>query len=827
MTKLRKFLNNKNPEQALRATFESPTFEELNAIMGLTGNQQQSLKLQLERAAQIIEHVDRSFRNRIHEYRREDLLLRIRSLAWEAEDAEEEVEYWFLRALYLAIDGHESTLNNIIRTAKGIRSNLRQILNNRPLTPQTQREIDQLCENTPTYRDLIQEDAQRHQFAWEVQHTKVKDIQITNNTTLVQKQLHRKNWTLVIDESGKFKHHHQAEHPHVVGILIPTDSTLPTATIHTTDNKDGAHHGLVLQRLLSEKDISIFGMTMDNVIPIKTTGEQWIDCVSELISWIIRLLPMGNNTTLEVVVEQHAQHSPKEKAGQMKGLILQDLAQHSEQKANQLDLKIRFASKYNVNNVRLGQTLQKHTHPWLAYADVVSNTWAGKDREHSQRWLQESNLLDTSLHSNVTSEHRQILDVYLQRDSRKVLSGNLWDLLLMNSNGNSSIFTYLHARWQKYTAKSEAQWEELMEHTFAHLESKAVYMKKLVLQVEWLQVAHSMKRQQQALGTKELAMFEMIRLATANHKGESLDFNTDIKPFAHKKKQLLDEDSRLCCWMDLYLAVQLTHYYNFQFAYSLSAKWLSIPNSTQVIGLNLQGRIQSTMGQQLAFQRKYQEAIQQFDQAIETFGKLSTPRERRKEQIHTRTYKVIVMIDSGLYQPAEIEQEMIVLLDNCHNMTTFCQQLAQSNDNDSKYIHHALVRYLYMYKPEHLTDSYLRLEPTWKSSHYHPWTWINVYRALLLHEKNLPNTHAWYQQALKGLNFDGIELAIGIAILTIGLQIESPHVDCTVQNIQDKLVIWKRYNLGSTQFRDTIREVLTTNVEPRDWLSKALPFNFH
>lgn len=463
----------------------------------------------------------------------------------------------------------------------------------------------------------------------------------------------------------------------------------------------------------------------------------------------------------------------------------------------------------------------KDTHPWLAFADIAAYMWGTTNKMYS-KWFKDSRLRDHSLHQNLTPIHRDILDTLV---SDKSLNGDLWnELILSAANNPSHLLQWLNQQWIQKAQNDPNQWDMCMKHTLDHLYSKGIYMPLLTLQAKWLETVKD--KRQQKLSLREELMFDTVRLATSNHQGKVLNIQQDLAAFKHKKELLMDEDTRASCLMDLHLAVQLTHFFAFPHAKNITSEWLKHP--TALIGLNLRGRVESTIGQQYAFMGKNEKAVEQFSTAIETFGRLSTPSERLGEQGHTRSYKVIAMMDSSSHSHADIETEMLKLV-RCSTMTDLCKILSTNKDDNLKYVHHLFLRYIYLHKRTELINQYLTSKRQWTTGVYHPWGWINMYRALLLAENEDASAKNFLDSGLEGHRFSGIEMGIGIVFLTLGLkQIPNKHELCNETHIRKLMTKYQQSNSAGTTFLSCIDKVLTEQyTDPRTWLSEALPFNFH
>ena len=118
-----------------------------------------------------------------------------------------------------------------------------------------------------------------------------------------------------------------------------------------------------IKRIDEKEAWSIFGLRLSTITIVK--GEQWIDAVTEIIAWVIRLLPAEEPTTLTVHVEQRVPHVAGSEQSRIERLLLQSLAQVAPKRAKNITLDIRFVYKYNPQRqqrmIAKGKIIQ-HTH---------------------------------------------------------------------------------------------------------------------------------------------------------------------------------------------------------------------------------------------------------------------------------------------------------------------------------------------------------------------------------------------------------------------------------------------------------------------------------
>lgn len=660
--------------------------------------------------------------------------------------------------------------------------------------------------------------------------TNTDKIAHTKNT-MIQNLPHKPSWDLLIDESGSsFSADGNRDKSYFVGVLAPSYRTTSTASVeplatHATEVSIDTKFN-TLKSLIQRPDWSIFGIRLSNVIAVQ--GEQWIDGVTELISWVIRLLPVSEPTILKVFVEQREPHVAGSEQSRIERVLLQNLAKINSIRANLLTLDIRLVYKYkpNLERVSLAKGEEYPTHPWLAYADLLANLWYSQEKVY-KTWLKESNLLHQFLHNDLSPQHQRLLDVYL-REPHTMLSGEDWSLLVKDSlHTKSSVLQYINTLWKERTQKDIHQWNQCMNEVQQHLYSKAIHMPTLMAQSQWLKEVNA--KQIYSLSQRDALVFDTCQLANNNHMGLVISLQ-DITKLQEKQKNLEYEDIRLLCLLDTHLAVQLTHTFTFDSALTLLRRWEQ--EDTKTIGVRYKGYVLSSIGQMLAFQDKTTDAISYFNQALALFDRLSSPMEANMEKRQTQSYKVIAMIDDRSFSTDAIEKEML-LLSPAQDMSELCRYILHEQTDANKYVHHIFLRYLYFRNPTTLVSLYLDDRKSWQSGENHPWYWINVYRGLLLGEHNgsQKEIQTHFSKTLEKISYNGVELALGTVFLELARQhnitLEEEKID--QKFIQKNLVQIQKQLPAATCVYNTLSTVLqqSNTNNRREWIAKALPFNFH
>ena len=140
------------------------------------------------------------------------------------------------------------------------------------------------------------------------QRGKMQPVSRTQNTPLTELSP-RPSWDLVIDESGdSFMAKDQSERNCYLGVLAPSNDTVPPLNLHAVNYRRRVRQ-TVLKDLMSQSSWSMFGIRHSQLTPLQ--GDLWIDGISEIIAWVLRLLPIDENgTKLTVYVERRRTHVP-------------------------------------------------------------------------------------------------------------------------------------------------------------------------------------------------------------------------------------------------------------------------------------------------------------------------------------------------------------------------------------------------------------------------------------------------------------------------------------------------------------------------------------
>ena len=613
------------------------------------------------------------------------------------------------------------------------------------------------------------------------------------------------SWTLVIDETGdqfeKKEKDDAAKLGRFVGVLIPTDSKDISNFIHCHDaSLTQIYHSL--KHIVQQAHWSIIGLTM-NDLPF-VSGEQWIDGISEIIAWVLRLIPLyETKTELIVKVEQRAEHKESSELNRIQRLLLQEMARFSKERANNIDLKVMFVNK-RTN--------------WVCYADVISYMWS-KTYGPLGQWTDQSGI-KTYLWENIHPILRSCLDTYLSEE-RKELSGYQWRNLLLAS---SDLARHITDLWIQRCKEDEKQWRILLEDLKLHLDSKSINMRLVNQQTSFLNKSN--EKQNYTTPLIWSTLLDICRLAQENHQGRFAS-DADVNQFKIKREKLLDENVRQVCFMDLHLAVAMTNAYQFEAARNMLKDWEG-EECIRSIGYNYKGRVLSSFGQHAAFEGDFEKAGAFFDEAIEMFHKLSDPHETTRECSQTRNYKIVNMVCQG--KPlSEIWEEFQKQIPGVQPEDR-CRFFAQTGDFVHQYNLSLYLRILYTYVSHdkaclYEVEDYLKQSQDWVTHDFHPWTMISMYRALLYHSVGKEYLGRPYiTLAIKKChsNSVGVMEILLATLKTIDNLCFGGQRQINFERLTQNIPHAKPY-IDALQL---VMEPLEQKT-PRDWLPKVLPFNFH
>lgn len=598
------------------------------------------------------------------------------------------------------------------------------------------------------------------------------------------------SYVVLVDETGeRFSAQGPGVEGRFVAVVVPGSRSLPPLDLHASsalpDELDAA-----LQVLL-DAPVGVLGVRLED-LP-RLSGDRWIDGVIELLHWTVRLLPLhdgGAPVRVSVVVEQRGRQAVHgDRWTEAARAVTRALAATDPARAARVNLEVEVHDK---------------SHPHLAYADVVAHTWAGRTQNGKARRRQ-SGLLRSCLPEGDTAAVRDAWDTFTTHGGLPVAD---WQALLAHPDAadEHSLAGVLLARVGARC--SPTRWTDYLEAVTAHLEGKRIDLARLGREIDWLA---EWLPEGAALPPAVRLAWDTARLARGNHLGAiDLELVGQLDAVA---AGLLDEDASLVCQCDLHRAVAHTNRFEFAQATLALARWIDQP--PRVPGLQLWGRVRSSLGQHRAFAGDFAGARALFSDAIAAFSRLSDTHSAALDVAQTGTYYAIAAMDD----PAVDDAEAQAAVERVTGPLSAAGALAASAAPADRYRHHLLLRYLFTRGAS--AAAYLEARPRWATGAGHPWPLIHLYRGLLLGgDEAVPEFTR------------GVELAWaedqGPTVRLIGCVVAAIAVrrGATVDGLDDEINGVRRA-LGAAMHRLAALERWRADRLPERWLlDNVLPFNF-
>jgi hypothetical protein len=613
-------------------------------------------------------------------------------------------------------------------------------------------------------------------------------------------------WTLLIDETGsvfdetaEFLTTSDGPLGRIVGLLLPKEHDLPPLVKNWHAVEMGIDSIDKSVNAILKAKVGVLGVTV-NQLP-KAPVERWTFGVQRIIDLVLRLLPFDDTPTkLTVLIEQRSEF----KGG-------------TEWKAIANDSNYRLALSYPERGALIScdiTIISKTGSPFNGYVDALAFIW-GSQAPHSKECLKLTGLKGTCF---LLGDAAAISRYWEWLDRGIMLEGEDWATFLGQpeaSQKGSLVDTILQRLGQASQADSSL-WQRYLGHTLSHLESKAIDLKVLGRQVEWLECWSPVGK---ALPPTARLLWLTAKLARANHLGETEQ--RWLQEMHDLGNALLDENAHLVCRAELNLAVNATNRYDFAIASQILDHWRTLPKA--VPGLRYWAQVQSSLGQHAAFCGDNAAAILLFDEALAAFARLSNEVEATREARQTLTYRAIAMMDDPSRSDAEVRKAVEMVIGP---LSEAAVKLAASVSDEDKYAHHLLLRWLVQRPDTAIRTAYIEQRPHWHTDQGHPWPLIQLYRGLLLQAGDVTEA--------RRLAMQGFELATsesqGPVLYLIGACCRAIVADWGEPWQDGEAFLGKiGESLPLAQPKvATLRNFLVgPSSDPLELLKAVLPFNFH
>lgn len=606
----------------------------------------------------------------------------------------------------------------------------------------------------------------------------------------------------------------------VVAVLVPSYSHLPLLPpgFHCTDAGNFGKGFMEfserrelrdkaveqnLQRLLKNQ-CGVIGIPVSNKACLKT--DVWLSCVGRVISLILRLLPIEEETILRVKVEQRGEFN----AGKSEYLQAMCIAALQE-------MKLVFPER--VGKIKIECSfIEKQDSSFNGYADCVAYAWGGSSKPHWTSVIRQTGWLDTCLLYADPNLMQHCLDLLQMKD---VPSAEDWNALHRSSAGSSNNTfldnTILYLLGERVQQNPEL-WRRYQEYTLSHLNSKAIDMRLLGRQVDWLK---AWQPDESELSPRTRLLWLTIKLAEENHRGEVLSFSQLRDELQSLCERLYMEDAPLVCFAKLHLAVSFTDAFAFEKAKALLLPWAE--KDPAIPGRRYYASVLSSLGQHEAFLGEQDKAVEYFQKAIQEFENLSDKDEASGEVGQTSAYLVTAMMDQAEVDYPALDQAMEKYL-QC-SLVEAARKLRSTKAPGNKYPHHIFLRYLMLPNAQAAArEEYLAGKKDWQvpADQGHPWELIEFYRGLLC--EDVLEKRAHMRAACEIAKAGGPTLRLIAAAILGGILTFDNTVKEEYLALVEK-VIWEIPNLGAEQC-ECLRNQPIALLSPLALMQKVLPFNF-
>ncbi len=472
-------------------------------------------------------------------------------------------------------------------------------------------------------------------------HIVDRAIAATGTTVLKPPHLDHRIWRLppaeafhlFIDETGSG--FDAGDRGAIWGVLVP-DSLLaaiprPSPNFHAVSEPRA-----LIDRTLSELleyRVGLIGVEAGAFAPISTPGRRWLAGVTELIAWVIRLVPLadGRPTRLVIHVEQRGDHVAGEEWEALPTALLSQLARYAPARADALDL------------ARVTVEAKSAEGGWV---DAIAHTWGGTgaDAEGRRRMLE----LDRFVVGPLGYDLRRLYDLGVFQGAPPVA---VWRRVV----GSAASFRkdhVVHAVLERVADEVRRRppiWRQLLDATLDALHRPELTLSAVSEEVAWLDRA--IPDSISLMPPARLA-WALTVLAEENHAGDTAEPSL-FGAIAELCDELFEEDPVLVALADLHVAVAHTNRFEFDAAEQAVVAWRDRPLS--VGGLRVHGRMRSACGQHAAFRGDPAAAEVRFREAIALFQRLSDPAAAAPDLTRTRIYRAIAAMDDPGRPDAEVE----------------------------------------------------------------------------------------------------------------------------------------------------------------------------
>ena len=307
------------------------------------------------------------------------------------------------------------------------------------------------------------------------------------------------------------------------------------------------------------------------------------------------------------------------------------------------------------------------------------------------------------------------------------------------------------------------------------------------------------------------SLFELIT------EGNPEKIRAYLEDYDEKRKRALEvlREFESVADCELNLAVHYNDEFLFDKAFETISRNKSYFNSFKLPTL---GKFQSTLGQNMSINKKFDAADKCFCEALNSFRESEEPN-KLKEIEQTTVYRMFNLLE---WKNPEYPQEFRKFFGELADVAKF----AKENSTADQYKHHLFIRSVFECgELEDYKQTYLAESKNWEYWPQHPWQLIEFYRAMLLDDEAESYKHL--ENALEICDFEkhGGIIALMGAVLAAAAITKYPSRKEELKRKSLEFIEKAGNVAGAGKILDDLRQRLE---EDRDFDSvlEFLPFNY-
>jgi hypothetical protein len=241
--------------------------------------------------------------------------------------------------------------------------------------------------------------------------------------------------------------------------------------------------------------------------------------------------------------------------------------------------------------------------------------------------------------------------------------------------------------------------------------------------------------------TKIKVLFTQLELQKANHEGnpENIKICEDEYVTLREKAIKLGEvDLIVDC--DLNLGVHYNDQFQFQKAFEIHSQNYN-SEFFKYLKIEIRAKVISSIAQSHTLLGKYEDAYKYYTEAINTFnGSESDTKSAEIEQ--TSIYRLFNALEGKLLNFEDYFNSLFP------DILEKIELFSKGQRIEDQYKHHVLLKCIYEREISELKEIYIKYKEEWAFEKFHPWEWIQFYRAELIRDKDPDKANDLFMDAI-------------------------------------------------------------------------------